>query len=161
VPSIAVDDANRLHVSWWTGREGAAGVKYTFSDDKGQTFSAPVKLGVAEFSKAAHAQLVLVDAQRVAVTWDDGTTRPSRIALRVSNDRGVSFDSLRYLSMAGATAGFPVLAVTRGKLSVLWQEKGAVATRARAATTPATGAHWRPYDGSGSVRLVRYEAAIP
>src|SRR5690606_15785307 len=32
-PSIAVDDANRLHVAWYTGREDRQGLWYTSSDD--------------------------------------------------------------------------------------------------------------------------------
>lgn len=156
-PSLAVDDDNRLHIAWWTGREGAAGVRHAYSDDGGAHFSTPTQLGVSHFSKGAHAQLLLRGKNGVAVTWDDGTTNPVRIALRESSDRGATFDSLRYLSASGATASFPVIAGTRNGLAVVWQERGAVKTPREATPASLTSTSWRAYDGAVPTRLVRME----
>jgi hypothetical protein len=46
-PGMAFDSQGRLHVAWFTGSESAAegpGFYYTYSDDKGKTFSTPVPL---------------------------------------------------------------------------------------------------------------------
>jgi hypothetical protein len=46
-PGMAFDSQGRLHVAWFTGSESASqgpGFYYTYSDDKGATFSTPVPL---------------------------------------------------------------------------------------------------------------------
>ncbi|HET8649851.1 MAG TPA: sialidase family protein, partial [Gemmatimonadales bacterium] len=43
-PSLAVDSAGTLHVAWWTGRDGIAGVYYAQSRDGARSFSDPVPL---------------------------------------------------------------------------------------------------------------------
>ncbi|MBL8984226.1 MAG: exo-alpha-sialidase [Gemmatimonadetes bacterium] len=159
-PSIAVDANNRLHVSWWTGREGAAGVKYARSDDGGVTFSAPIPLGVAPFAKASHSQLALFGASGVAVVWDDGTLKPARIALRVSRDGGTTFGPPSYLSDSAATASFPVLAVRGDRVEVLWQERGAV-PGAVAPEGAAPSGRWIAYDARTPARLVRTVVPLP
>lgn len=159
-PSIAVDANNRLHVSWWTGREGVAGVKYARSDDGGVTFSAPVPLGVAPFAKASHSQLALFGTSGVAVVWDDGTLKPARIALRVSRDGGTTFGPPTYLSDSAATASFPVLAVRGDELEVLWQERGAVSGAVAPAGAAASGP-WVAYDARTPARLVRTVVPLP
>lgn len=159
-PSIAVDAKNRLHVSWWTGREGAAGVKYARSDDGGTTFSAPVPLGVASFAKASHSQLVLFGESGVAVVWDDGTLKTARIALRVSRDGGTTFGPPSYLSDSTAAASFPVLAVRGERAEVLWQERGAVAGAAAPAGEAGKGP-WVAYDARTPARLVRAVVPLP
>lgn len=159
-PSIAVDANNRLHVAWWTGKAGAAGVKHVFSDDGGQTFSAPSRLGVAEAAKASHAQLLLVGDRQVAVTWEDGRLQPARVALALSGDRGASFDPVTYLSEPAAAASFPVLTAAAGKLHIVWQERGAVEGAGPPAPAEAEGP-WAPYDGRTAVRLVRAQVALP
>src|SRR4051812_10829429 len=50
-PAIATDDKGTLHVTWWTGKEGSAGVFYAQSTDGGKTFSAATPLGVAQYSR--------------------------------------------------------------------------------------------------------------
>ncbi|MBK8247413.1 MAG: exo-alpha-sialidase [Gemmatimonadetes bacterium] len=157
-PSIAVDAQNRLHISWWTGREGAAGVKYAWSDDGGATFSAPTAIGVAPFAKASHSQLVLFGGTGIAIAWDDGTLRPARIAVRVSRDRGASFGEATYLSDSAATASFPVLAARGDQLEVLWQERGAI-PGAPAPEASTRDGPWTSYDARGPARLVR--AVVP
>lgn len=120
-PSLQVDRENRLHVAWWTGKEGAAGVYYARSDDGGRTFGAPVPLGIARFSRPAHVQIAV--GRAVVVTWDDGTQRVSRIVVRVSRDGGRSFSRAVPVSVAGRWAAFPVLALRDSLLTVAWSEQ--------------------------------------
>lgn len=122
-PAIAVDDAGRVHVAWWTGLEGKAGVYYARSDDGARTFGAPIPLGVAQFSRPAHVQLALGDRNTIAAAWDDGTRRLSQIVLRVSRDGGASFGPRETVSAAGRTATFPVVALRRREVTLAWTEK--------------------------------------
>lgn len=135
-PALAMDHQQRLHVTWWSGKEGAAGVFYARSDDGGKSFTHVTPLGTAEFSQPAHVQLAVGDSGIVAVAWDDGTLQTPRIALRVSRDGGDDFAPTRYISAKGRAASFPVLAVNGNELTVAWTEQSADYARAAAAARP-------------------------
>jgi hypothetical protein len=124
-PSIAVDTKGTLHVAWWTGKEGAAGVFYTQSSDGGKTFAAPTTLGAAQFSRPSHVQLALASKNRVIVTWDDGTKQIPQVIARVSADGGAHFGDAMPISSAGRAASFPVLGVMGDSLAVAWSEQSA------------------------------------
>jgi len=137
-PAIATDARGTLHVTWWTGKEGNAGVFYAQSTDGGKTFSAPIALGVAQYSRPAHVQLSLGDSNRVIVVWDDGTKQTPRVVARVSNDGGLSFGDAVPFSDAGRAASFPVLAVTDDSIAVAWSEESEAAARKADADAKAT-----------------------
>ncbi|AHG87690.1 putative cytochrome c biogenesis protein [Gemmatirosa kalamazoonensis] len=130
-PSLQVDAAGRVHVAWWTGKEGAAGVFYARSDDGGRTFGAPAPLGVATYSRPAHVQLALDAAPNAApnaeptvvATWDDGTVRQPRVLVRVSRDGGATFGPASEASAPGRSATFPVLAAHAGRVTLAWNEE--------------------------------------
>jgi hypothetical protein len=123
-PSLAVDTAGRVHVAWWSGREGAAGVFYARSDDGGARFGTPVPLGVAGFSRPAHAQLALAGA-RVVAAWDDGTAEVPRVLVRVSRDGGATFAPAAVASAGAGAATYPVLAAAAGRLTLAWTAEAA------------------------------------
>jgi hypothetical protein len=124
-PSMQVDAEGRLHIAWWTGKEGIAGVHYARSEDGGQTFSAPVDLGVAQYSKPAHVQLALGEAGTVLVAWDDGTVVTPKVLLRTSRDGGETFGAAQMVSAEGRAATFPVLGLSGSTVSVAWAEESA------------------------------------
>jgi hypothetical protein len=135
-PALAVDSKQRLHVTWWSGKEGAAGVFYARSDDGGKSFAHVTPLGTAEFSQPAHVQLAMGDSGVVAVAWDDGTLQTPRVALRVSRDGGDNFAPAQMISAKGRAASFPVLALDGNKLTVAWTEQSADYARTVAAERP-------------------------
>ncbi|HEY0929427.1 MAG TPA: redoxin domain-containing protein [Gemmatimonas sp.] len=127
-PSLAVDTSKRLHVAWWTGKPGAAGVFYTQSSDRGATFAPATPLGVASASQPAHVQLAVAstgNTSTVFATWDDGTKRVPQVTLRVSRNGGTSFDSATVVSAPGRSATFPVLTVDPAAtaLTIAWSEQ--------------------------------------
>ncbi|MES2523655.1 MAG: sialidase family protein [Gemmatimonadota bacterium] len=122
-PSMATDPDGRLHVTWWTGKDGNAGVFYAQSTDGATTFARPVALGVAAFSRASHVQLALGDSGRIAAVWDDGTLTSPEIVLRVSRDNGTSFGAPARLSDEGRAATYPMLVWSGSALTVAWSEK--------------------------------------
>ena len=135
-PSMQVDSKNRLHIAWWTGKPGAAGVYYARSDDGGKTFGNVVPMGVAENSTPAHVQLAIGPSDKVIVVWDDGTIRVPGIRLRVSDDGGQKFAAAQSLSNEDRVARFPVLAVSRNGLSVAWSEQTPATADAEAKAMP-------------------------
>ena len=136
-PALAVDSSGVLHVAWWTGKEGAAGVFHARSTDGGSTFTPPVALGTAERSRPAHVQLALRDGGRtVAAVWDDGTLPVSRVVMRLSTDGGSSFGTAISLSAENRAAGFPVLGLVRDSVIVAWSEQSPEAAEHAAASRP-------------------------
>jgi hypothetical protein len=122
-PSLQVDGAGRVHIAWWTGKQGAAGVWYARSEDGARTFSAPVPLGVAEFSRPAHVQLALGGRDRLIAAWDDGTLATPRIVVRTSKNGGDGWTDAVALSDSGRVAGFPVVAAQGDRVTVAWSEQ--------------------------------------
>jgi len=163
-PSIKVGGDGVVHAAWWTGKPGAAGVRYAQSRDGGHTFGTPVALGVASASRAAHAQLALADAHRVVVVWDDGTRAIPPVVVRVSEDDGLTFNRGDTLTAPGESAGYPVLAIAHDTVVVAWQQRtlaGVAADSLReqeraaamhgAASTAPSAARWINRVGSWSV----------
>jgi hypothetical protein len=122
-PSLVVDAANRLHIAWWTGKEGAAGVFYARSVDGGRTFGRPVALGVAKYSQPAHVQMVLGGHGEIVVAWDDGTRTVPQIVIRVSRDGGDVFGPTERVSVPGRVARFPVMALTDSTITIAWSDE--------------------------------------
>jgi BNR repeat-like domain len=126
-PSMQVDESGRVHVAWWTGKEGAAGAYYARSDDGGLSFSDPVTLGAAAFSRPAHVQLACVDEQTIVAAWDDGTLAIPRVRVRVSRDGGRTFAAAVDASAPDRAAGFPVVGAVGDSLVLAWSERSAAA----------------------------------
>jgi hypothetical protein len=119
-PSLEVDAAGGVHVAWWTGKEGEAGVYYARSPDGGNRFTAqPIATG--ERARPAHVQLA-VAGERVYVAWDDGLGDIPRVLLRRSGDGGESFRREELLSEPGVAASFPVLALQGDSVAVAWSQ---------------------------------------
>lgn len=126
-PSLQVDDQGRVHIAWWSGKQGGAGVWYASSDDGARSFSQPAPLGVAEFSRPAHVQLALGGQRRLIAAWDDGTLNTPRIVVRSSKDGGAHWSETAVLSDGGMAASFPVVAANKDGVAVAWSEKSLAA----------------------------------
>ncbi len=123
-PTLAVDNQDRLHVAWWTGIEGASGVKSVYSDDQGRSFSDPVAHAMAASSRASHVQLTR-SGDSVALVWDDGALDIPRIAVVASNDRGRSWSEPIHLGAGNHTAAYPHAGFPEANtITVFWNERG-------------------------------------
>jgi hypothetical protein len=131
-PSLEVDAKGDVHVAWWTGKEGEAGVYYARSADGGKSFVAqPIATG--ETARPAHVQLA-VSGQRVYVAWDDGLGEVPRVLLRRSADGGKSFSPEELLSDPGVAASYPVLALHGDSVAVAWSQTTAAEHRKKLAS---------------------------
>lgn len=130
-PSMRVDAAGVLHIAWWTGKEGKAGVWYASSADGGETFTAaPVAVG--QRSTPAHVQLALAPSGPV-VAWDDGLGAvPGILVRRMGADAGQTVA----LSAAGQAASYPVLGVIGDSLLVAWSQMTTAAHHAASSQRP-------------------------
>ncbi len=143
-PSLVMDAAQALHVAWWTGKPGAAGVFYSRSIDHAATFAAPVPLGVADQSRPAHVQLAVSSREGapplVVATWDDGTRRVPQIVLRSSSNGGHRFGAAVPVSTPGQAASFPVLGLDdRGdstRVVIAWSQQDSTVAAAAEKARP-------------------------
>jgi hypothetical protein len=135
-PSLQIDSLGRVHVAWWTGKSGGAGIWYARSDDSGRTFGTPIPLGVAATSRAGHVQLALGANGNVAAVWDDGTEPTPRIMFRLSHDDGQSFGPAEQLSVAGRSVAFPVIAIHDDTVTTAWTESGTATPTATTVPAP-------------------------
>jgi hypothetical protein len=127
-----VDAKGDVHVAWWTGKEGEAGVYYARSADGGKSFVAqPIATG--EKARPAHVQLA-VSGQRVYLAWDDGLGDVPRVLLRRSTDGGKSFNPEELLSDGEAAASYPVLALYGDSVAVAWSQMTAAEHRKKLAS---------------------------
>lgn len=122
-PSIKVGPDHIVHVAWWTGKEGQAGVHYARSSDRGRSFGAEIPLGIARLSRAAHVQLAVGERGEVVAAWDDGTLATPRIVVRTSRDGGRSFGEAEAISAPNRTVGYPAVALRGDTVTVAWQER--------------------------------------
>lgn len=79
-PSLAVDARGRVHVAWYTGRDGRQGLWYATSGDGGRTFGAPAALLTAGWVPPSQVALA-VEGDRVWATWDDRREQDGRVTL--------------------------------------------------------------------------------
>lgn len=134
-PSLKVDPSGGVHIGWWTGKAGAAGVWYAHSSDRGATWQAQ-PLDTASASRPSHVQLALDRGTGVLATWDDGHAATPGILLRASADGGTSFGPAERLSQDGVAGVFPVIGVFGDSLTIAWTQASAVAYKALQAHEP-------------------------
>jgi hypothetical protein len=113
-PSIAVDSAGVLHVVWYTGAEGRAGLHLAASRDGGKTFGAPQALtkGIAPVS---HARLAPT-SDGVWIAWEDRNQPGGRVALSRCGPDGV----LRFATELKGEGRSPAIAAVGGAPAVAW-----------------------------------------
>lgn len=123
-PSVAVDTAGRVHVGWYTGREGNPGLYYTVSRDNGGSFGDVVPLLAADWVPPSQ---VKIDAGRggIWIAWDDRRVTGKRIRLARADGRG-SIESIGDDPIPGAS---PAVAAAAGIRAVAWLDGESVRIR--------------------------------
>ncbi|MBV9774362.1 MAG: exo-alpha-sialidase [Gemmatimonadetes bacterium] len=117
-PSVAVDGTGRVHVGWYTGKEGHPGLFYAVSTDGGRSFGAPVPLVTGEWVPPSQVRVV-ADGDGAWVAWDDRREQAKKVYLgRVSDGEVRVVDS--------RPGTLPDLAITGGARSLAWRDGEAV-----------------------------------
>lgn len=124
-PSLAVDASGRMHIGWWTGKEGEAGVYYARSNDGGHSFAAQ-PIAVDRTSRPSHVQVAVAGSGAVVISWDDGMAEVPAVLLRTSVDGGTHFGDAVRASAPGSAATFPVLGTFGDSVLVAWSQTGAM-----------------------------------
>jgi hypothetical protein len=106
---------NYLAVAWFTAASDSAHVNVSFSADGGATFDSPIQ--VDEGGAIGRVDLVMLDAERVIVSWMEGTSIKTRV---VHND-GTIEKSIEVATSSGArSSGFPQMTIAGEKIFFAW-----------------------------------------
>jgi hypothetical protein len=88
-PSLAVDGRGRLHVGWYTGKEGRQGLWHAVSADGGRTFGDAEPVLTGGWVPPVQVRLAPT-ATGVTLAWDDRRERTPHLSLaRASDGAGV------------------------------------------------------------------------
>lgn len=123
-PSLKIDPQGAVHILWWTGQPERGGVFYARSDDAANTFAPPVSIHRQPIPIPTHVQLALFSDSRVLAIWDDLYAKPSRIVMRVSEDKGQTFGRVHQISDGQEAAQHPVVELDSSSVQIAWVEKG-------------------------------------
>lgn len=122
-PSLVADAQGRVHIAWWTGKEGRAAAWYARADD-GENFGPPTALSALGTPRPVHVQLD-VRGDTVLAAWDDDLGAGIRVFARISYDGGGAFTPAIALSDSAQAASFPVVGLAPGQATVAWTQKAA------------------------------------
>ncbi|HJU05085.1 MAG TPA: sialidase family protein [Nitrospiraceae bacterium] len=122
-PSIAFDRTGRLYIAWYTeGTDEQPRLLFAVSDDQGQTFSPPLSLHTSSTSLPDQLRMAVHPNGTVIAVWEEVTGVRKRTVMRISTNRGQSFEAVQPLS-EGAKAEYPTVAVHEsGDVAVSWTE---------------------------------------
>ncbi len=122
----SINGTQRIHASVGTGKQNQAGVYYLFSDDRGNKWSPPFRLGD---ESATHSDIAANDTGRVIAVWDMMSDQGFAVFSAESSNYGKSWSQPRQLSQSGRRATHPRVVSTSNGFLVLWTESDGQITR--------------------------------
>jgi hypothetical protein len=124
-PALDVDSEGSVHVAWYTGKEGAAGLFYARSQTKGESFSEPTPLATAAVVAPSLSSLVAEDDGSVWMIWEDRRGGPSELHMVRTPLDGVR-EGMRSEVFKGS---HPSLSVEGGTRVLAWLNGSTVQAR--------------------------------
>lgn len=120
-PSVAVDGAGRVHVAWYTGREGRQGLWYAAAEGDALHFGAPTALLTADWVPPSQARLSVRD-DGVWAAWEDRRKDEAKLVLGRLDSSG------RIGGVAGGSVRgrLPDLVAAGPERVLAWEDGGAV-----------------------------------
>jgi hypothetical protein len=117
---LAIDSKiHRFHATVSTGQPDNVGLYYLNSDDKGQGWSPPIKLGN---NGALHSDIVVSSDGTVVVVWDQLSENGLQMFYAKSDDDGQTWSKPSSLSKIELSASHPRVVATKHKTLIFWTE---------------------------------------
>ncbi|HEX8271203.1 MAG TPA: sialidase family protein [Longimicrobiaceae bacterium] len=123
-PSLAVDGAGRVHVAWYTGREGRQGLWHASADGAALRFGAPRALLTGGWVPPSQAR-VSADGDGAWIAWEDRREPEAKVLLGRVDAAG----ELRVVDRDAARGKLPDLAIIGNGRVLAWEDGGAVRVR--------------------------------
>jgi hypothetical protein len=109
--------STRVHAAIWTGAPGKAGLYYAASNDHGQSWAEPRKIGAP---LAWHPDLASDGKNRVVIVWDSMAGLLPEVSYSASSDNGQTWSPPARLSPEGKPATHPQVVHSNGHFNVFW-----------------------------------------
>lgn len=121
-PSLSAKD-EFVALAWFTAAQGFGEVKIAFSNNSGDTFSAPTVIGKGNTN--GRVGTTILDNGNIAVSWMETNDDEANIMLAMFNNQGKELirNSIAQTSSARAS-GFPVITSSHNKVHLAWTETG-------------------------------------
>ncbi|MEW5927744.1 MAG: sialidase family protein [Gemmatimonadota bacterium] len=123
-PSLAVDGTGRVHVAWYTGREGRQGLWHASADAAVLRFGEPRALLTGGWVPPSQAR-VAADADGAWIAWEDRREQEAKLLLGRVDGAGRP----RVADRDAARGKLPDLASAGGGRVLAWEDGGAVRVR--------------------------------
>ena len=112
-------DAAQLHSIVWTGIEDKPGLYHLSSNNNGQTWTIPTKLG----EKAIHGDIAVHDSRNITAIWNEMEADGLSIFYATSENGGASWLTPKRLTKTDHTAIHPKLVSTPQGVLAMWTER--------------------------------------
>jgi hypothetical protein len=122
-PALLADHDGNVHLAWYTGREGRAGLYYATSTDRGASFGSPVPILTSDALPPSQLALAADGRGGISIAWEDRRTAERTIRLARIERGSVTGATL---ALAGTT---PALAAAAGTTALAWLDGEAVRVR--------------------------------
>lgn len=117
-PSIAISSSGKIHVAWFTQGSTRSGVYYANSNNKGETYSKPQRIG-AEGANVSRPYLLAID-QTIWMAWKEFDGNKTSVYLKKSLDDGKSWDEPARLSQTAGYSDHPLLLSNGKRVFLSW-----------------------------------------
>ncbi|MDD9921554.1 MAG: exo-alpha-sialidase, partial [Boseongicola sp.] len=119
-PSVAAD-GETVAVAWFTGANDVAAVKVAFSDNGGQSFSAPARVDWG--NPAGRVDLEMLEDGSALVSWVEWTNNAEVLVLcRVVREAGCSAPEILATNSETASVNFPRMARIGREIYIAWTQ---------------------------------------
>jgi hypothetical protein len=115
-----VTTGNRLHATVWTGHPEQLGVYYLFSEDGGQSWSAPQRFGDAQ---AHNSDIAALDSRRLLAVWNTAQENHFSIIAARSSDGGQTWQPPQIVRQSATPVAWPRVVATPVGFRVFWLEQ--------------------------------------
>lgn len=117
-PALSISSDGRYHMTWFAQGNKRSGLFYAWSDDRGKTFSAPLRLGDPD--KLPGHPDVLALGNKVVLVWKVFDGAKTQIAMMRSLDRGTHWSTAKIIAEAEQKSAHPVLISDGKRIFLSW-----------------------------------------
>ena len=117
-PTIAISEAGKMHVAWFTQGERRSGVFYANSVNQGRSYSKPVRIGTDGANVSRPYLLAL--GQNIYLVWKEFNGSISTVYMNRSQDDGGTWSAPRAIFETSGYSDHPLLISQQGKVYLSW-----------------------------------------